>query len=194
MYHKLLLRYLNNPMVVLTSQAAGILNISAARLRVLLAEDRVKGAYKSGKFWLIPLYRGKPVVSRRKKGPDPRWSNPRMPAKTVVHVNKNAIKANHKAQNTQRKVISVKRSSGVAPAVPHSRQILECKTPVLDLTENISNGVSSDHPAIKKQTNVYGHEVEIPGGCRVVYDPKGLKCGAKVWIEAYCDVKIIYWD
>ena len=194
MYHKLLLRYLNSPMVVLTSQAAQILNISTARLRVLLAEDRVKGAYKNGKFWLIPLYRGKPVVSRRKKGPAPRWRNPIMPAKTVVHVNKNAITANQKAHNTERKVISVKRSSGVAPAVPKSRQMRECIPPVLDLSAQVANHVNSVNPTIKKQTNVYGHEVEIPGGCRVVYDPQGLACGAKVWIEAYCDVKVIYWD
>ena len=31
-----------------------ILNISTPRLRVLLIEGRVEGAYKTGKIWLIP--------------------------------------------------------------------------------------------------------------------------------------------
>ena len=41
-------------MIVSTSEAAKILNISTARLRVLLIEGRVEGAYKTGKLWLIP--------------------------------------------------------------------------------------------------------------------------------------------
>ena len=41
-------------MIVGTSEAAKILNISTPRLRVLLIEGRVEGAYKTGKIWLIP--------------------------------------------------------------------------------------------------------------------------------------------
>ena len=40
-------------------------------------------------------------------------------------------------------------------------------------------------------TNQYGHEVEIPGGCRVVYRPDSPKCGARVWIESLYEVKVI---
>ena len=44
----------------------------------------------------------------------------------------------------------------------------------------------------KGNTNVYGHQVEIPGGCRVVYCPDNPICGgARVWIETLYDVKII---
>jgi len=43
-------------------------------------------------------------------------------------------------------------------------------------------------------TNVYGHEVEIPGGCRVVYRPDNPRCGAKVWIETLYDVRVISWQ
>lgn len=188
-------------MVVMTSQAAQISNISTARMRVLLASGRVKGAYKNGKFWLIPLYRGKPMISKRKRGPAPRWSNPRKPSKTVVHVNKNAIQYNQKHNTTQKEVISVKRSSGIAPAQRRSLLELEQHSHTMDIVSDIpsysidSNSLSpSENSAVQKKNNVYGHEVYIPGECRVVYDPKGLSCGAKVWIETFCEVKVISWN
>jgi len=40
----------------------------------------------------------------------------------------------------------------------------------------------------KGNSNIYGHEVEVPGGCRVVYRPHNPKCGARVWIESLYDV------
>ena len=41
------------------------------------------------------------------------------------------------------------------------------------------------------KSNDYGHEVEITGPCRVVYQPdKPLSCGAKVWIETNSEVSI----
>lgn len=46
----------------------------------------------------------------------------------------------------------------------------------------------------KGNLNLYGHEVEILGGCRVVYRPNASKCGAKVWIETLYDVKVICWE
>ncbi|MEM7595508.1 MAG: DNA-binding protein [Cyanobacteria bacterium P01_A01_bin.83] len=137
-------------MIVGTTEAAKVLNISTARLRVLLIEGRVEGAYKTGKMWLIPLFNGKPIISRGSRGPAPRWRNPRKPAKTIIHVNSQRIRSNNKHQQTQ-PVITVK------------------------------NG----------NTNRYGHEVEIPGGCRVVYRPERSLCGAKVWIESLYEVKVI---
>ena len=139
-------------MIVGTTQAAKILNISTARLRVLLIAGRVKGAYKTGKMWLMPLFNGKPIIQRGTRGPAPRWRNPKKPAKTIVHVNSHIIKENKKKQQ-QQPVITVK----------------------------------------KGKTNVYGHEVEVPGGCRVVYRPDSSVCGAKVWIETLYDVKVISW-
>ena len=41
-------------MYVGTSELAEILNYSTSRVRKLLSEGRVKGAYKSGKNWIIP--------------------------------------------------------------------------------------------------------------------------------------------
>jgi hypothetical protein len=47
---------------------------------------RVQGAYKTGKIWLMPLHNGKPIIERGKRGPAPRWRNPRKPAKTMIHL------------------------------------------------------------------------------------------------------------
>ena len=72
-------------MIVGTTETAKILNISTARLRVLLIAGRVEGAYKTGRMWLIPLFDGKPIIRKGKRGPAPSWRNPRKPAKTIVH-------------------------------------------------------------------------------------------------------------
>ena len=60
-----------------------ILNISSSRLIVLLVEGRVEGAYKTGRMWLIPLFEGKPIISKGKRGPAPRWRNPRKQLKAL---------------------------------------------------------------------------------------------------------------
>ncbi len=70
-------------MIVGTTEAAKTLNISADRLRVLLNNGRVEGAYRSGKMWLMPLFNGKPVIRRCKRGPAPRWYDPKTPAETI---------------------------------------------------------------------------------------------------------------
>ena len=137
-------------MIVGTTETAKILNISTGRLRILLIAGRVEGAYKTGRIWLIPLFNGKPIIKKGKRGPAPRWRNPRKPAKTVVHVNTQKIKQNQK-NSLKQPVITVKRGN----------------------------------------TNQYGHEVEMPGGCRVVYRPDNPMCGARVWIESLYEVKVI---
>ena len=95
-------------MIVTTTVAAKILQISSSRLRILLAANRVEGAYKSGRIWLIPLFNGKPIITKGARGPSPRWSTPRTPAKTIVHVNVKKIKDNQKYQ-TNDPVITVKK-------------------------------------------------------------------------------------
>ena len=137
-------------MIVGTTEAAKILNISTGRLRTLLIAGRVKQAYKSGRMWFIPLFNGKPVIKKGARGPAPRWRNPRLPAKTWLHVNAEKIRQNQK-ESLNQPVITVK----------------------------------------KGNTNRYGHEVEIPGGCRVVYRPDSPLCGARVWIETLYDVTVI---
>ncbi|MEB3278292.1 MAG: DNA-binding protein [Lyngbya sp.] len=138
-------------MIVGTTEAARILKISTARLRVLLSAGRVEGAYKTGKMWLIPLFKGKPIIERGTRGPAPRWRNRRKPAKKIVHVNSQRIRQNQKHQE---------------------------RLPVITVREG--------------KSNTYGHIVEIPGGCRVVYSPdKPLSCGARVWIETFYDVQVV---
>ncbi len=140
-------------MIVTTKKAAGILGITGARLRVLLAQGRVEGAYKCDRMWLIPLFNGRPFIRKGKRGPAPKWKNPMLPAKTIIHVNGQRIRQNLKREE-QQPVITVK----------------------------------------KGNSNIYGHEVEVPGGCRVVYRPHNPKCGARVWIESLYDVKVICLD
>ena len=137
-------------MIVGTTETAKLLNISTGRLRILLIAGRVEGAYKTGKMWLIPLFNGKPIIRKGKRGPAPRWRNPRKPPKTVIHVNTHKIKQNQKESKRQ-PVITVK----------------------------------------KGNTNQYAYEVEIPGGCRVVYRPDRPMCGAKVWIESLYKARIV---
>ena len=138
-------------MIVGTTEAAKILNISTGRLRMLLIEGRVQDAYKSGRMWLIPLFDGKPIIKKGTRGPAPRWRNPRIPAKTRLHIHAQKIRQNQK-ESLNQPVITVK----------------------------------------KGNTNRYGHEVEIPGGCRVVYRPDNPMCsGARVWIETLYDVTVI---
>ncbi|WP_413160160.1 DNA-binding protein [Capilliphycus salinus ALCB114379] len=97
-------------MIVGTTEAARILKISTARLRVLLIAGRVEGAYKTGKMWLIPLFKGKPMIERGTRGPAPRWRNLRKPAKKIVHVNSHRIRQNQKHQE-QLPVITVKKGN-----------------------------------------------------------------------------------
>ena len=56
-------------MIVGTTETAKIINISPGRLRILLIAGRVKGAYKTGRIWLIPLFNGKPIIRKGKRGP-----------------------------------------------------------------------------------------------------------------------------
>ncbi len=170
-------------MIVGTTEAAKILNISTGRLRILLMEGRVEGAYKSGKMWLMPLFNGKPIIQRRKRGPAPRWRNPRKPAKTMVHVNTHKIKENQK-QKLQQPVITVKKRCDPS--------LISLST--LDAATVATLGNSESAARKSQNVNLYGHEVEILGGCRVVYCPDTSRCGAKVWIETLYDVKVICWD
>ncbi|MDJ0745845.1 MAG: helix-turn-helix domain-containing protein [Xenococcaceae cyanobacterium MO_167.B27] len=96
-------------MYVHTTKAASLLGISPRRLRQLLQQGRVKGAYKSGKFWLIPLYNGLPQITKAKRGQAGTWKTKKQPKKTIVHVNSNTIKRNAKKSFGQREpVIAIK--------------------------------------------------------------------------------------
>ncbi|MGB3636176.1 MAG: helix-turn-helix domain-containing protein [Rivularia sp. (in: cyanobacteria)] len=80
-------------MYVGTTEAAKILNISTSAMRYLISQGRVKGAYKAGRNWIMPLFNGMPIISKGKRGPKPKWRK-RIPAKTKIHVNRNNIRDN----------------------------------------------------------------------------------------------------
>ncbi|NEO30595.1 MAG: DNA-binding protein [Symploca sp. SIO3C6] len=130
-------------MFVGSTQAARLMGISARRIRQLLSGGRIQGAFKAGKFWMIPLVEGMPLVSKGKRGPKASWSRKKSSPVTIIHVNQHTIRQNQK-QEYAAPVISVKRG----------------------------------------KENIYGHEVEIHGPCRVVYRrDRPQSCGARVWIE-----------
>lgn len=95
-------------MYIGTTEAAKILKISISAMRCLVASGRVKGAYKPGRNWIIPLFNGMPIISKGERGPKPKWRK-LIPAKTNIHVNRSNI-----GQNSNKKledlipVISVK--------------------------------------------------------------------------------------
>ncbi len=137
-------------MIVGTTEAANLLGVSTARVRQLLNEGRIQGAYKIGKCWAIPLFNGMPAIARGRRGPKPRWRSRKHLPVTLIHVNRNAISHNRK-KGDRAPVISVKRG----------------------------------------KSNVYGHQVNIHGPCRIVYRPERPKsCGATVWIETLFQVQV----
>ncbi|MEL6163796.1 MAG: helix-turn-helix domain-containing protein [Cyanobacteria bacterium J06628_3] len=74
-----------------TTEAAELLEISARRLRRLLAEDRVIGAFKAGRNWVIPVIEGLPKIKAASRGPKSIWKKLQTPAKSIVHINRQVI-------------------------------------------------------------------------------------------------------
>jgi hypothetical protein len=132
-----------------TIQAAKLLGVSASRVRLLLAQGRIKGAYKLGRFWVIPLTDGMPLVTKGTRGPKFRFKSARRRSGSIIRINRQVIARNHK-QNQFEPVISVKCGN----------------------------------------LNLYGHQVEINGPCRIVYSPDRTKFGARVWIETFSLVDV----
>lgn len=74
-----------------TTEAAKLLEISARRLRYLLAQDRVIGAFKAGRNWVIPVIEGLPKIKAASRGPKSIWKKLTTPAKSVIHINRQVI-------------------------------------------------------------------------------------------------------
>ncbi|MEA5595633.1 DNA-binding protein [Rivularia sp. UHCC 0363] len=74
-----------------TTQAAKLLNISPRRLRHLLAQDRVHGAFKAGRNWVIPTVNGYPKIATASRGPKSTWKKVRFTAQNVIHINRQLI-------------------------------------------------------------------------------------------------------
>ncbi|MEB3177916.1 MAG: helix-turn-helix domain-containing protein [Nostocaceae cyanobacterium] len=94
-----------------TTEAANLLGISPRRLRYLLQADRVFGAFKVGRTWVIPLVNGMPLIKTRKRGPKATWKKPESPPSLYgVHVNSTIFGKKDKDGNYV-PVITVKRGS-----------------------------------------------------------------------------------
>lgn len=88
--------------VVNTTKAASLLEISPSRLRQLLQKGRVRGAYKIGKFWFIPLHDGLPYIEKTRKGQKGTWKTVKKLRKTTVNINSNIIRQNIKKSKEER--------------------------------------------------------------------------------------------
>ncbi|MGB3635969.1 MAG: helix-turn-helix domain-containing protein [Rivularia sp. (in: cyanobacteria)] len=74
-----------------TKKAAELLHISPRRVRYLIAEGRVYGAYKIGGNWVIPTVEGYPRISTASRGPKSTWKKVQIPAKNIIHINRQLI-------------------------------------------------------------------------------------------------------
>ena len=74
-----------------TTEAAKLLNISPRRLRCLLVQNRVHGAFKVGRNWVIPTVNGYPKIKTASRGPKATWKKVKTPAQNVVHINRQLI-------------------------------------------------------------------------------------------------------
>lgn len=77
--------------MISTTEAAKLLEISTRRLRCLLSQGRVEGAFKSGRNWVIPVIEGLPKIKAALRGPKSTWKKIRFPAKNVIHINRQVI-------------------------------------------------------------------------------------------------------
>lgn len=90
-------------MYITVKEASLLLEMKEPRLRDLLQKGRVKGAYKSGHYWLIPTYDGLPRISEGKRGPKGTWKTKRGLKTTRIHVNGQHIQDNQKVQKNKSK-------------------------------------------------------------------------------------------
>ena len=97
-------------MYVGTKEVASILGVSVERVRWLLKQGRIKGAFKVGRAWIIPLVGDRPIISKGRRGPKARWSRNHKIGVTKIYVKKNEVNSNYR-RGEQKPVISVNRSN-----------------------------------------------------------------------------------
>ena len=76
-------------------QVASNLNVSTTRIRKLVSQNRIKGAFKVGNMWVIPTVDGKPQITKGTRGPSLTFDKSRPIAVTRIHVNQHAIRDNN---------------------------------------------------------------------------------------------------
>lgn len=99
--------------VVGIQEVSGLLGVSCQRIRQLIYQNRVKGAYKTKLGWKIPLYREMPQIIPGTRGPKGRWQLQRRPKTTIIHVNKHKI-ARNRQKDDKDPVIIVRQGSKVS--------------------------------------------------------------------------------
>lgn len=101
-----------------TTEAAFLLHLSCQRLRQLLAQGRVEGAVKEGRFWRIPLFNGMPKITSKEHGPKGKWRKRHQEIMTYIHVIGANIRRNmsdkNRSQNIKEPVIVIKRGSNTS--------------------------------------------------------------------------------
>ena len=93
-----------------TTEAAFLLDISVSRVKVLLQQERIKGAKKEGRVWKIPLIKGIPKVKECDRGLKGTWRRKRCEKTTRIHVNKPKIDQNRKHKSLE-PVITIRQGS-----------------------------------------------------------------------------------
>jgi hypothetical protein len=94
-------------MIIDTIQTAKLLGVSTSRVRLLLKQGRIRGAYKLGRFWVIPLFDGMPIISKGTRGPKASFKFARQRAGSIIRINRQSVDRNYK-QSKFEPVISVK--------------------------------------------------------------------------------------
>ncbi len=89
------------------TELAEKLGVSTSRIRLLINKGRIKGAFKVGNIWVIPVIDGKPQATRGSRGPELTWSKCRPDFISRIHVNQHEIHKNNE-KGTREPVISVK--------------------------------------------------------------------------------------
>lgn len=74
-----------------TIKAAELLGITDRRVRKLIAQGRVYGAFKIGGSWVIPTVNGYPQIEKGSRGPKPTWKTVQVPAENIIHINRQLI-------------------------------------------------------------------------------------------------------
>jgi hypothetical protein len=93
---------------VLTTQAASLLNLCPQRVRQLLKQGRIKGAFKDKRgFWQIPLSWGVPQVIPADRGREGTWRKRLVKRSTFIHVRQDRLRHNRK-YGTNEPVITIR--------------------------------------------------------------------------------------
>jgi hypothetical protein len=91
-----------------TTQASSLLGICPQRVRKLLKQGRIKGAFKDRRgFWQIPLYWGVPQVISANRGQQGTWRKRSLKSSTFIHIRQDRLRHNRK-HGTDNPVVTIR--------------------------------------------------------------------------------------